>query len=87
MAPIWCAACTQLPLHHRDILKTVNCTQLCHRKGEATVFGLGLPELLIILVIALIVVGPGKLPQAGASIGKAIGEFRAAMDASAKERK
>lgn len=43
-------------------------------------FGLGLPELIVILVIALIVVGPGKLPQAGAAIGKALGELRAAMN-------
>lgn len=39
-------------------------------------FGLGLPELILILVIALIFVGPGKLPGVGAAIGKAIAEFR-----------
>lgn len=43
-------------------------------------FGLGLPELLVILVLALLVVGPKRLPQAGASIGKAIGEMRNAFD-------
>lgn len=51
-------------------------------------FGLGLPELLVILVLALLVVGPKRLPQAGASIGKAIGEMRRAFGgASRGERK
>ena len=39
-------------------------------------FGLGMPELILILVIALVVFGPAKLPEMGASIGKAIKEFR-----------
>ena len=39
-------------------------------------FGLGMPELILILVIALVVFGPAKLPEMGASIGKAIREFR-----------
>jgi Tat protein translocase TatB subunit len=39
---------------------------------------LGGPELLLILVIALLVLGPRKLPQLGRTIGKAMGEFRRA---------
>jgi sec-independent protein translocase protein TatA len=39
-------------------------------------FGLGMPELILILVIALVVFGPAKLPEMGASVGKAIREFR-----------
>jgi sec-independent protein translocase protein TatA len=42
-------------------------------------------ELIIILAIALIIFGPGKLPQAGKAIGNAMHEFRNA--ASAKEEK
>lgn len=39
---------------------------------------LGVPELILIFVIALIVFGPRKLPEIGRSIGRALGEFRRA---------
>ena len=42
--------------------------------------GLGMPELLIILVLALIIFGPRKLPDLGRSLGKSIGEFRRASN-------
>ena len=41
-------------------------------------FNLGFPELILILVIALIIFGPGKLPSIGSAIGKAINEFKKA---------
>lgn len=41
-------------------------------------FGIGLPELIIIMVIALIVVGPSKLPEIARAIGKGMAEFRKA---------
>jgi sec-independent protein translocase protein TatA len=41
--------------------------------------GIGMPELIIILVIALIFFGPGKLPEIGSTIGKAISGFKKAM--------
>lgn len=37
---------------------------------------LGVPEMLVILVIALIVLGPKKLPEAGKSLGKGMREFK-----------
>ncbi len=41
-------------------------------------FGIGLPELIIIMVIALIVVGPKKLPDLAKALGKGMAEFRKA---------
>lgn len=39
---------------------------------------IGVPELIIILVVALIIFGPKKLPELGRSLGKGINEFRSA---------
>ena len=41
---------------------------------------IGMPELIIILVIALIIFGPRKLPELGRSLGKSIGEFKRASN-------
>ena len=41
-------------------------------------FGIGMPELLIIMVIILIIFGAGKLPEIGAGMGKAIRNFKGA---------
>jgi sec-independent protein translocase protein TatA len=41
-------------------------------------FGIGPVELIIVLVIALLVLGPGKLPDVGSALGKSIREFRKA---------
>ena len=38
--------------------------------------GIGAPELIIVLVIALIVLGPKKLPEVGKSLGKGMREFK-----------
>ncbi|HSF30355.1 MAG TPA: twin-arginine translocase TatA/TatE family subunit [Candidatus Tectomicrobia bacterium] len=41
-------------------------------------YGIGIPELVIVLVLALVVFGAGKLPEIGRGLGKAIKEFKAA---------
>jgi sec-independent protein translocase protein TatA len=43
-------------------------------------FGIGMPELLIILVIILIIFGVGKLPEIGSALGKGIRNFKKSMN-------
>lgn len=50
-------------------------------------FGLGLPELMVILVIALILFGPGKLPSVGKSLGEAIRGFKKGLESESSEEK
>lgn len=50
-------------------------------------FGLGLPELLLILVIGLIFFGPGKLPEIGSALGKSMKEFKQAVNSTETEIK
>ena len=59
--------------------------QLLHELKEAradrerdNMFGIGMPELIIILVIIMIIFGAGKLPDIGAGVGNAIKNFKKA---------
>lgn len=45
-------------------------------------FGIGASELIIILVLALIIFGPGKLPEVGRAIGRSIREFKKATSSA-----
>jgi Tat protein translocase TatB subunit len=43
-------------------------------------FGIGIPEIIVILIVALLVVGPAKLPELAKSLGKALSEFKRMAD-------
>ncbi len=45
-------------------------------------FGLGVPELIVILVVALLVFGPGRLPEIGGALGRSIRDFRKGFEGS-----
>ena len=46
---------------------------------------IGLPEIIIVLVIALIIFGPKRLPELGNSLGRGIKEFRGSVSGSDKD--
>jgi Tat protein translocase TatB subunit len=50
-------------------------------------FGIGMPELLVIAVIALLVVGPKKLPDIAKALGKGLSEFRKATESATETLK
>ncbi len=49
-----------------------------YKDDGGNMFGIGMPELLVILVIVLIIFGAGKLPEIGAGLGKGIKNFKKA---------
>ena len=54
----------------------------------AIMFGIGMPELMVIMVVALVVLGPKRLPEIARALGKGLAEFRrATSDVSEELRK
>ena len=49
-------------------------------------FSFSMPELILILVIALVVFGPGKLPEVGKALGKGMNEFRRAIGGEQQQK-
>ncbi|PKM86941.1 MAG: twin-arginine translocase TatA/TatE family subunit [Firmicutes bacterium HGW-Firmicutes-12] len=50
-------------------------------------FNMGFPELILILIIALVIFGPAKLPEVGKAIGKGLREFKTAVSVTTIEEK
>src|SRR5690606_28517948 len=48
------------------------------RRGSGVMFGIGAMELVVSLILALIIFGPGKLPEVGKAVGRAVREFKKA---------
>ena len=48
-------------------------------------FGVGVPEMLIIMVVALLVFGPERLPELARTVGRAVGRVKAATNSIQKE--
>ncbi len=50
-------------------------------------FGLGLQEILLILIVALLIFGAARLPEIAKSLGKALSEFKKGMHDAPQEKK
>ena len=71
-----------IPMHFRQLVPRIYlgwASQAGERnQKENKMFGIGMPELIVILVIILIIFGAGKLPQIGEGLGKGIRNFKKA---------
>ena len=59
---------------------TMRCRGAGHDRVEATMFGLGPAEVLIVVAIVAVIFGVGRLPEIGGAMGKTIREFKSNMN-------
>jgi len=50
-------------------------------------FNIGIPEVIIILIVALVIFGPKRLPELGKSLGKSLRNFKDSLSSAASEIK
>jgi sec-independent protein translocase protein TatA len=50
-------------------------------------FGIGFPELIVIMVVALLVFGPARLPEIGSALGKGIRDFKKGFEGAEDDSK
>ncbi len=67
-----------IPMHFRQLVPLTLDVRRGTNQRRKKMFGIGMPELLVILVIILIIFGAGKLPQIGEGLGKGIRNFKKA---------
>jgi len=77
---MWIILAISYRVHHLNLFQQNNSVIL----KEESMFGIGLPELSILLVIVLVVFGAGKLPTIGSGVGKSIRNFKNAITESDK---
>ncbi len=63
-----------------EILNAILMQSPLHQNREVFMFGFGMPELIVILVIVLVVFGAGRLPEIGGALGKSIRNFKKASE-------
>jgi sec-independent protein translocase protein TatA len=66
-------------------LRRNGCSTRRTQPQEGPHMPIGFPEMLVVLVIALIVLGPKKLPEAGKSLGKGMREFKDSLSGDSRE--